>query len=425
MLNNSTITQILPQYLSNVSLLQLKHTNKELKNLYPTIRSYTIQPFSQEMFDATSSKSLIDYIEPPKKIDTMKHIVAENSPELIQYCYDKGYPINEDIIEEVIYKRYKNSFLWLKHNNFILYEENYLLALQKGLHEQNSNLEITAVNYLQHWNQKLNKQTQSKFSNENPFIMHPIINSITISKQIRNEYQHSVENMIQCEKTGLTDLHYASMYADAQILDIIIQDTTNDSINYEDYYRRTPLQFACKFENTQALTYLLNNGAIHKNDKKLDMVFYYIIKNNNTLCFKLVIENLSNASLIPESLKYNIVAINNTTMMKILINKNITIPSILVNHAICFKNIDMLKLLVDNCCFTTCGLNKTICSPLHDAIGRMNSNEMTQILCHYRFPETKTRNGMYPLDYAEYMQNFEIIKILYQYGYTKKNFIYS
>ena len=315
MLHNPIIAQVVSPYLSNVSLSNLKATNREIRNLYPNATTNIIKLFSQEMFDATSSKSLIDYIEPPKKIDTMKHIIAENSPKLIQYCYDKGYPINEDIIEEAIYKKYKNSFLWLKHNNFIIHEENYLLALQKGLYEQNSNPQITGLNYLYYinsldykrrkyynlWMEITNRNYYNNYlrelynftscwhSHQNPFILHSIIDSQELSSEIRRFYSSEQHNIVLCQRCGLTDLHYSAMYSSVNLLQKLVFES--NSIQYYDNYSRTLLHMSVKYDNLETTKWLLDNGATQTLDYFYMEPIDYAIQNENIESIDILLED--------------------------------------------------------------------------------------------------------------------------------------
>lgn len=419
-LHHPIISQILPKYLSNVSLLQLKHTNHELKNIYPNINSYKIKINSQEEYDCACSKSMIDYIQPPKYIDITNHIIAANSYELLEYCYKKGYPINKEVVENCIINKYTYSYLWLKQNNFVSCEE-ILWALQKNLCENGETPENIALHYLSYWNEKI-KETQkpvesqrqpysvfylnidgsrtlnphiscgnifdtsniNTIPHENPYVMHSIVSSLTVSNMIRNEAKEKPEAteslnndnaVIVCNTCGLSDIHYAAMYSTNDILDTLAQPYLYTNIEYEDNYHRNPLHVAAKYQNTETISWLLYNGAEQKFDDFLYTPLHYTINNNDINSCKILIENKGLSIYNPN-------------------------PNRRRNS------------------------HPHSCNIIHFAISTKNE-QIVEILCKNNALEDQTFNGDFPLDMAELHGNENIVSILCKYSYIRRNNNYS
>lgn len=101
---------------------------------------------------------------------------------------------------------------------------------------------------------------------------------------------------------GLTPLHAAADKADINIIKLLIQNRTTESLNKTDKNGLTPLHYACKGDNTDVIKLILQNGSkdlINKADKFGNTPLYYACagsKDRNSL--DVVMALLSNGANI-------------------------------------------------------------------------------------------------------------------------------
>ncbi|KKP29647.1 MAG: Ankyrin repeat domain protein [candidate division TM6 bacterium GW2011_GWF2_30_66] len=104
------------------------------------------------------------------------------------------------------------------------------------------------------------------------------------------------------DNNGKTPLHVAAGKANINIIKLLIQNRTTESLNKTDKNGLTPLHYACKGDDTEAIKLILQNGSkdlINKADKFGNTPPYYACagsKNRNSLDVVMVL--LSNGANI-------------------------------------------------------------------------------------------------------------------------------